>query len=77
MANLKMSESQRRQTSEIQNSPERCQFTKPPLTPSPTFQKMSMHFWAGLVSAKSLCEMSTRTCAGEKISRQEGEKMGN
>lgn len=37
-----------------------------PFTPSSTFQKMRAHFWAGLVSAKSLCEMSMRTCAGEK-----------
>lgn len=76
MANLKMSESQRRQTSEIQNSPECCQLTKPPLTPSPTFQKMSVHFWLGLVSAKSLYDTSMRTHAEEKIPGQKREKMG-
>lgn len=30
--------------SEIPKSPGLCQFTEPPLTPSPTFQKMSVHF---------------------------------
>lgn len=50
MANFKMSESQRRQTSEIQNSSGVCQPKEPPLTASPTLQKLSVHFRAGLVS---------------------------
>lgn len=64
MANLKMSEDHRRQT-QIPKSPGLCQFTEPPLTPSPKLQKMSVHFWAGLVSAKCLWNKHEDT-AGEK-----------
>lgn len=46
------------------------------LPPSPAFQKMSVHFWTGLVSAKSLCEMRIRAEETQKKYQGHQEAMG-